>query len=77
MRSGLENPKKNKDTAQAGILAAILHEEDPDSLVEAAGAMTSTMVKHAKKTFPQLEKLMAEQHPAALDRVQGLLFGAS
>jgi len=52
MRSGLENPKKDKNTAQAGNLAAILHEEDPDSLAEAANAMTSTMVKRAKKTFP-------------------------
>jgi hypothetical protein len=76
MRSGLENPKKDKDTAQAGILAAILHEEDPDSLVEAANAMTSTMVKHAKKTLLQLEKLLAGHYPAALDRMQSLLFGS-
>jgi hypothetical protein len=32
MRSGLENPKIEKDVAQAGILAVILGEDDPEAL---------------------------------------------
>lgn len=75
LRSGLENPKIEKDTIQAGILAAILAEEDSVSLEDAAAALTLPMAKHAKKTLPRLEKILAGQYPAALELVQRLVLG--
>lgn len=75
LRTGLENPKVEKDTAQAGILAVILTEEDPTAIEEAAAAMTPAMIKHARKTFARLEKLLIAEYPAALELIHRLLFG--
>ena len=76
LRSGLENPKIEKDTIQGGVLAAILTEEDSASLEDAAAALTPQMAKHAKKTLPRLEKVLAGEYPAALELVQRLVLGA-
>ena len=76
LRSGLENPKIEKDTIQAGILAAILTEEDSASLEDAAAALTPRMAKHAKKTLLRLQKVLAGEYPAALELTQRLILGA-
>lgn len=73
LRSGTENPKVEKDAAQSGILAAILAEEDPGALEEAAGALSAPMLKHARQTLPRLEKMLAGEYPAALDLIRHLL----
>ena len=73
LRSGLENPKIEKDLVQAGILAAILHEEDPGAIDEAADALSAAMVKHARKSFPRIEKLLAGEFPAALEMLRGVI----
>ena len=75
LRSGLENPKIEKDTIQAGILAAILTEEDSASIEEAAAVLTPRMAKQAKKTLPRLEKVLAGEYPAALELIQRLVLG--
>lgn len=73
LRSGQENPKIEKDTIQAGILAVILTEEDSASLEDAAAALTPKMTKHAKKTMLRLEKLLASEYPAALELIRRLV----
>lgn len=73
LRSGQENPKIEKDTIQAGILAVILTEEDSASLEDAAAALTPKMAKHAKKTMLRLEKLLASEYPAALELMRRLV----
>lgn len=73
LRSGLGNPKIEKDLIQAGILAAILTEDDPGALEAAAAALPAAMLKHAKKSFPRFEKLLANQYPAALAMIGRLL----
>ena len=72
LRSGLENPKIEKDLIQAGILAAILAEEDPGALEEAAAAMTTAMARHVKKSLPRLDKVLANAYPAAADLIHRL-----
>jgi hypothetical protein len=74
MRSGLENPKIEKDVARAGILAVILGEDDPESLEHAASAMSAAMQKHARKSFVRLERQLADEYPEALERLRRWLF---
>lgn len=73
LRSGLDNPKIEKDIVQAGILAAILSEEDPIALEEAISPMTSAMAKHARNSLPRLEKTLSGEYPAAFDLMHRLL----
>lgn len=75
LRSGTENPKVEKDVAQAGILGAILAEEDPGALEEAAGALSAAMLKHARKALPRLEKMLGKEYPAALESIKHLIGG--
>jgi hypothetical protein len=77
LRSGRENPKIEKDVVQAGILAAIMAEEDPDALEEAAADLTIPMAKQARKTLPRLERILAAEYPAALELVQRLVVARS
>lgn len=73
LRTGAENPKIEKDLSQAGILAAILAEEDPAELEDAAGALTPTMKKHIRRSMPKWAKMMSGEYPDAVALVAGLI----
>lgn len=75
LRAGAENPKVEKDTAQAAILAAILAEEDHGALEEAAEALTAPMLKHARKTFPRLERMLEVEYSGAMELLRYLIGG--
>lgn len=74
LRSGAENPKIEKDIAQASILAAILSEEDAGALESAAAAATPAMIRHMKKSLAKMAPMLAE-YPAALDFMNHVAFG--
>jgi hypothetical protein len=77
LRTGTENPKVEKDAVQASILAAILAEEDPGALEQAAGALTAAMLKHARKTLPRVETMLQADYRGALELMQRLVAGSS
>jgi len=74
LRSGAENPKIEKDIAQASILAAILADEDPGALESAAAAATPAMFKHMKKAFTKMVPMLTE-YPEALEFMHHVVFG--
>lgn len=75
LRSGADNPKVEKDLVQAGILSAILTQDDPSALEEAATKLTPTMRKHALKSLPRWLPVMGNNYANAAQLVQELLGG--
>ncbi|HTY98740.1 MAG TPA: GSU2403 family nucleotidyltransferase fold protein [Rhodocyclaceae bacterium] len=74
LRGGAENPKIEKDLTQAGILAAILAQEDPSALEDAAAKLTPSMRRHAVKSLPRWTgEIMGEEHAGAAQLVADLL----
>jgi len=72
LRTGIDNPKKEKDLVQAGILSAILVQEDPSALEDAAAAFTPAMRKHARASLPRWLSIM-DIHPEAAQFVARML----
>lgn len=73
LRSGADNPKIEKDLAQAGILIAILSQEDPDLLEQAAQALSPQMLPHVRKSLPGLAAMLEGEFPDAYARVVYLI----
>lgn len=72
LRTGEDNPKREKDLAQAAVLAASLARDQDFVLKEAIDAMDRTLRARARPGARRAVMLLEREHPEAVSLLEGL-----